>query len=222
MTTKGIPPHSIRNASFNKRHTTSIRGTNHTGDMTTDYDLLSKEATRILTLVLWSPSLVDFTMLLVFPWQREVTDQEQEEQESRRPKESTIFRSPFQVLLGPPGFPSNVMDGLATNSRMTMWYHVYFKHPQVDNNRFQALFRRRFRVPRSSFLSINTELENCPQFVRWHNSKQDCFRVRASPISMLLLSVLRYLGQSWTMDDLHEATCISEDVICTFSYSSIP
>jgi hypothetical protein len=38
----------------------------------------------------------------------------------------------------------------------------------------------------------------------------------SSPISILILSALRYLGRSWTLDDLQEATCISEEVICVF------
>lgn len=197
---------------------TSVRGSsnNGPGDKTPDDDLLFEEANKILNLVLWSPSSAVLNNASGFSMtKRTLQTKNKKIKKSRRPK-STIFRSAFQVLRSPPGYPSTVVDGLAMNPRMTMWYHVYIKHPQVDNERFQALFRRRFRVPHSSFLSMNIEMNNCPQFTRWHNSKQDCCGVRASPISMLHLSVLRYLGRSWTIDCLHEATCISEEVIRNF------
>lgn len=47
-------------------------------------------------------------------------------------------------------------------------------------------------------------------FARWLNC--DAFGRKPSPISLLLLGTLRYLGRGWTFDDIEEATGISGEV----------
>jgi hypothetical protein len=48
-------------------------------------------------------------------------------------------------------------------------------------------------------------------FARWHTGKADFFGVRASPLELLLLGTLRYLGRGLTFDDIEEGTLISDE-----------
>jgi hypothetical protein len=40
--------------------------------------------------------------------------------------------------------------------------------------------------------------------------------VASSPIEIMLLGALQYLGRGLTFDDIKEATCISEETHCQF------
>ena len=53
-------------------------------------------------------------------------------------------------------------------------------------------------------------------FNRWNPKHEICSKREKSPISLLLLGTLRYLGRGWTFDDLEETTGISEEVHCNF------
>jgi hypothetical protein len=175
------------------------------------------EANRILNLVLWSSSLAVLNTGSVPATTRNKALSPLVKRKTRRPKKTTIFPTARTVRQGFPSLPVQQQQDFSVNPRRTMWYHIYVMHPQVENPRFQALFRRRFRLPNASFLTLNSELEVCPQFSRWHTGKRDMIGfLLSSPISILILSALRYLGRSWTLDDLQEATCISEEVIRVF------
>lgn len=99
---------------------------------------------------------------------------------------------------------------------MSQWYNYYIAHPPVNDERFLKRFRRRFRVPYTYFNELKTELEATDDFQQWRHGSRNCFGTRAAPISLLLLAVLRYLGRAWTLDDLSESTCISQEVIRAF------
>lgn len=175
------------------------------------------EANKMLSLVMWSLSLLPRntgTVSTTTARKEAVQKKKNKAKKPRRPKNTILF--PPVRLHGQEFLNPAVMYDFAMNPRRTMWYYVYILHPQVENARFQALFRRRFRVPYSSFLSMNADLENCPQFARWHSGKKSANGSLASPMLLLLLSVLRYLGRAWTIDDLTEATCISEEVTRVF------
>ena len=62
-------------------------------------------------------------------------------------------------------------------------------------------------MPHSQFIWLLSKVRNHPLFKRWiplqHNT---------SPISLLLLGSLRYLGRGWCFDDLEEVSGISEEV----------
>lgn len=46
--------------------------------------------------------------------------------------------------------------------------------------------------------------------------------VKAAPVSMiLLLAALRSIGRAWTVDNLHEATCVLEEVIQNFIHTFV-
>jgi len=42
-----------------------------------------------------------------------------------------------------------------------------------------------------------------------------------SPVELLVLGALRYLGQGWTFDDIEESTAINHDVHCVFLHHFI-
>ena len=90
----------------------------------------------------------------------------------------------------------------------TMWYHLYLKEPP-RNKRVALLFRRRFRLPYQNFLMLLHDISNHPSFQVYMN--RDCVGEGLTDISMLLLGALRYLGRSWTFDDVEEATAISRE-----------
>jgi DDE superfamily endonuclease len=71
-------------------------------------------------------------------------------------------------------------------------------------------------MPYNSFLEL-VELANQDAiFRRWREGNVDAMSREATPISLLILCVLRYLGRGWTMDDLSENTGISREVIRCF------
>ena len=192
-----------------------------------DDDFMTESANSVLDLVMWSSSLflqnstvnqaVPPNMNTIRIQGRPIQRKNKIARKSQRPKHTILF-PPIQVC--PAGFPSAVVnDDMPINPRRSTWYYVYVMHPQVDNPRFQAVFRRRFRLPYNSFVSLTTDLECCPLFSRWHVGKTDVAGLPSSPLPLLLLSGLRYLGRSWTIDDLTEATFIGEEVTRIFIHT---
>lgn len=56
-------------------------------------------------------------------------------------------------------------------------------------------------------------VEDCKEddlFKHWHGKSAN--KKRCSPIELLVLGALRYLGRGWTFDDLEESTAVSRDV----------
>ncbi|KAI2504248.1 Plant transposon protein [Fragilaria crotonensis] len=113
---------------------------------------------------------------------------------------------------------TNPVDG--TTCRLTpymsQWYNYYIKNPPLDDDRFLRKFRRRFRVPHSYFVELAAELEETEDFQTWKQGSTNCYGVPATPIPLLLLAVLRYLGRAWTLDDLSENTCTSQESVRRF------
>jgi Plant transposon protein len=105
--------------------------------------------------------------------------------------------------------------------KMSHWYNIYVEHPNLDNSRFQRLFRRRFRLPHAQFVELAQSMEESDCFGKWKDGKKDARGVESSPLRLLLLCALRYLGRGWTFDDLSESTAISEDVIRVFFHAFI-
>ena len=95
----------------------------------------------------------------------------------------------------------------------TLWYNLYIKEPP-RNKRIADLFRRRFRLPYASFLTLLDNIKQHPSFVEY--TRVDCVGYKSTELSLLLLGSLRYLGRSWTFDDIEEATAISRESIRLF------
>ena len=93
--------------------------------------------------------------------------------------------------------------------RGTVWYHYYVLDPPVHDNNFQKKFRHRFRLPYDKFLEIFAQAKKSPLFRRW--TSFDAVGKESSPIELMILGALRYLGRGWTFDDIEEATTINEE-----------
>ena len=81
--------------------------------------------------------------------------------------------------------------------------------PNIGNDKFILKFRRRFRCQYSSFKMLLNILEFEPTFLRWMTT--DAAGRESSPLCLLLLGVLRYIGRGWTFDNLEEITSINEE-----------
>ena len=60
-----------------------------------------------------------------------------------------------------------------------------------------------------SFYSFQKHLEEVKSsklFKQWSDTSKDCIGGPSSPIELLLLGTLWYLGHGWTFDDLEEST----------------
>jgi hypothetical protein len=105
--------------------------------------------------------------------------------------------------------------------RQTFWYSVYVAAPDLENPQFHQLFRLRFRLPYAQFRQLNNRLEAEALFSRWHDGKINPWsrRVQSTPISLLLLTSLRYLGRGWTFDNVTENSFHQRrDNLCFLSY----
>ena len=95
--------------------------------------------------------------------------------------------------------------------KTTFWYKAYIETPNIDNPKFHKKFRLRFRMPHSSFVQLLEEIKHHELFFLWDPARMLRSRHQISPISLLLLGSLRYMGRGWTMDDLEEATGINQE-----------
>ena len=93
--------------------------------------------------------------------------------------------------------------------QFSQWFTSYLCAPALEGKKFHTKFRHRFRMEHSSFLKL------------LHMVKDNkCFSKRArktgptgpSPVGLLLLGSLCYLGRGWTFDCLEEQTSISREV----------
>ena len=88
----------------------------------------------------------------------------------------------------------------------TIWYLIYVLNPP-QSDRMKAIFCTRFRLPYDEFLSFADELSQHQIFSRWKCS--DATGIAPSNFELLLLGSLRYVGRSWTFDDISETNSIS-------------
>ncbi|KAI2507317.1 Plant transposon protein [Fragilaria crotonensis] len=108
-------------------------------------------------------------------------------------------------------------------ARHSLWWILYIQDPKVDCPQWNKVFRKQFRLPYQSFLDllamIKKDGEHCDFFERWHEERPDKqFRkIKASPIELLLLGSLRYLGRGWTFDALEESAFITRRFIEFFT-----
>ncbi|CAB9496564.1 Plant transposon protein [Seminavis robusta] len=104
--------------------------------------------------------------------------------------------------------------------KQTVWYYMYVASPTIDCTKWHKKFRRRFRMPYSEFLSLFDRLEtHTDYFGRWQS--KDAVGKESSPLELLLLGALRYLGRGLTFDDLEEYTAINEETHRQFLHKFI-
>ena len=93
----------------------------------------------------------------------------------------------------------------AMQPKETFWYNNYVASEPLTT-RDRTVFRKRFRLPYAEFLEVLSMVEECELFYRWQST--DAVGRPSSPLPLLVLGALRYLGRGWTFDDLNEATAI--------------
>ena len=72
-------------------------------------------------------------------------------------------------------------------------------------------------MPYNSFPDLVNQCMESKYFCRWtKNSINPYNKQPVLPLGLFLLSALRYLGRSWTFDDLQEATAISTETLRIF------
>lgn len=101
---------------------------------------------------------------------------------------------------------------------MSAWWEDYILDPRPGEKVWAKEFRNNFRLPYASYVMlldlISSEASN-GMFDRWtkaYERKNNKKNKQVSPIELLLLGSLRYLGRGWTFQDMKDVTYISRDV----------
>jgi hypothetical protein len=93
----------------------------------------------------------------------------------------------------------------------SLWWVNYVLTPPGDLTQRQRFkFRRRFRMPIDEWIIFVEKLNSNPLFKPWKIGNTDVCGRQCSPIALLSLGALKYLGRKCTFDDLEESTFISE------------
>ena len=109
---------------------------------------------------------------------------------------------------------------------MSVWWEDYIHDPQPNNRHWNKEFRRNFRLPYASYVMLLDMMSSEASdglFDRWikaYERTTNKKNKKVSPIELLFLGLLRYLGRGWTFDDMKDVTYISPDVHRKF-FSSI-
>ena len=103
---------------------------------------------------------------------------------------------------------------------MTYWYVTYINQPDIENPSFQKQFRLRFWLPYAQFLGLSELMEESGCFLHWKDGNHDAYGKDSTPLHLLLLCSLRYLGHGFMFDDLSKNTAISEEAIHVFFFHS--
>jgi hypothetical protein len=78
----------------------------------------------------------------------------------------------------------------------TTWYIIYVLSPRLELASFHNKFRRRFRLPYEQSLALVADAKSSGYFDRWLS--EDATRSPSSPLEILILGALRYLGRGLT------------------------
>ena len=102
----------------------------------------------------------------------------------------------------------------------SLWYRIYVNnHFILENSRLRAKFRLRFRLPYENYKDLVDWVRVDPLFDRWCGYKIK--NKKCSPVELLVLGALRYLGRGWTLDDIEECTAVSKEVHRVFFHAFI-
>ncbi len=92
-----------------------------------------------------------------------------------------------------------------------MWYLVNVCNFSISKDaKLQKSIRNPFRLPYQQFLELVEIICKDGLFVRWCGLKKNNKNV--SPVELLVLGLLCYIGHGWTFDDCKESTAIDKDV----------
>jgi len=97
----------------------------------------------------------------------------------------------------------------------TSWFLQYVTSPSLGCPKWLRKFRLRFRMPYDQYLILldMVKTEKHENGVHWSCRwmSRDATGLESSPIELMLLGSLRYLGRGWTFDGIEEATCVAEE-----------
>jgi hypothetical protein len=142
-------------------------------------------------------------------WEQKLTEcLELSEEEMAADKEGHPGRNPRQTKANPLMYRNDEGILVPLRPKGSTWYAIYVESPQLDNKKFHQKFRKRFRTPYSHFLELVRMVKESDLFKRWLSF--DAVGKESSPIKLMVLGALRYLGRGWTFDDLEESTAIHE------------
>ena len=100
------------------------------------------------------------------------------------------------------------------------WYLMYVDNALIcEDLDLRRQFRNRFRMPYECYLELIKMCREEKHFRRWCAQKRN--NKQSSPIELLLLGSLRYLGRGWTFDDIEESTAISKEVHRQFLHAFV-
>ena len=114
------------------------------------------------------------------------------------------------------------VDGNITriHPHTSTWYLMYVDNALIsEDSDLRRQFRNRFRMPYESYLELIEMCREDKHFRRWCAQKIN--NKQSSPIELLLLGSLRYLGRGWTFDDIEESTAISKEVHRQFLHAFV-
>ena len=93
----------------------------------------------------------------------------------------------------------------------SMWYTMYVNNALITTDQsMHAKFRQRFRLSYQNYLEVVDMCRVDYRFDKWCGFKKN--KKKSSPIELLVLGALRYLGRGFTFDDIEECTAISKEV----------
>ncbi len=93
----------------------------------------------------------------------------------------------------------------------SMWYCFYFCNFYIDEDaKLQKAFQTCFCLPYHQYLELVEMVHKDKLFDRWCEFKQNNKKV--SPVELLVLGSLRYLGCGWTFNNCKESAAIDQDI----------
>jgi len=109
------------------------------------------------------------------------------------------------------------------------WWCHYILLPCNDDEawqdpKFQKEFWLCFCIPNKKIEELVDQMKQSGYFQCW--MRCDAFSWKSSPMELLTLATLQYLGHGWTFDDLQEATFINSKTLqqffhCLWQYGTV-
>ena len=100
------------------------------------------------------------------------------------------------------------------------WWDMYVNnYLTLEDSSMWAKFWVRFRIPYFNYLELPQWIGDNTRFARWCGVKSN--NKMSSPIELLVLGSLRYIGRGWTFDNIEEQTAISKEVHRSFFHTFI-
>ena len=113
----------------------------------------------------------------------------------------------------------------SVTSKLSLWSILYIQDPLPNNPQWTKTFRKQFRLPNHTFLHLLQMVDHERKVLggMFHRWRADgvCKNRKVSPIELLVLGSLRYLGRGWTFDDLEESTFIDKEVHRVFFHKFV-